>query len=156
MCIRDRSFPKFVDRIILFLFPFREITQDPSATPSEDQIKFLEDITKTDDKGDNLYNHFFIFGVSGSGKTICAVELLKQRVAQLKMKYPDEKIEVHVDAYDAKLLIEDFKGKYLKELKSWLDEDIGYNNRQYGIDICLLYTSPSPRDRTRSRMPSSA
>ena len=25
-----------------------------------------------------------------------------------------------------------------------------------GIFICLLYTSPSPRDRTRSRMPSSA
>ena len=24
------------------------------------------------------------------------------------------------------------------------------------IPICLLYTSPSPRDRTRSRMPSSA
>ena len=28
---------------------------------------------------------------------------------------------------------------------------------RYGIDsVCLLYTSPSPRDRTRSRMPSSA
>ena len=25
-----------------------------------------------------------------------------------------------------------------------------------GISGCLLYTSPSPRDRTRSRMPSSA
>ena len=25
-----------------------------------------------------------------------------------------------------------------------------------GFDCCLLYTSPSPRDRTRSRMPSSA
>ena len=25
-----------------------------------------------------------------------------------------------------------------------------------GYNICLLYTSPSPRDRTRSRMPSSA
>ena len=24
------------------------------------------------------------------------------------------------------------------------------------VDFCLLYTSPSPRDRTRSRMPSSA
>ena len=24
------------------------------------------------------------------------------------------------------------------------------------LDVCLLYTSPSPRDRTRSRMPSSA
>ena len=29
--------------------------------------------------------------------------------------------------------------------------------RQDSLDIfCLLYTSPSPRDRTRSRMPSSA
>ena len=25
-----------------------------------------------------------------------------------------------------------------------------------GCEVCLLYTSPSPRDRTRSRMPSSA
>ena len=25
-----------------------------------------------------------------------------------------------------------------------------------GVNTCLLYTSPSPRDRTRSRMPSSA
>ena len=25
-----------------------------------------------------------------------------------------------------------------------------------GLQFCLLYTSPSPRDRTRSRMPSSA
>ena len=27
---------------------------------------------------------------------------------------------------------------------------------QYMLGHCLLYTSPSPRDRTRSRMPSSA
>ena len=26
----------------------------------------------------------------------------------------------------------------------------------YGLQICLLYTSPSPRDRQKSRMPSSA
>ena len=30
-----------------------------------------------------------------------------------------------------------------------------YTDYAYG-DACLLYTSPSPRDRTRSRMPSSA
>ena len=28
--------------------------------------------------------------------------------------------------------------------------------REAGVWSCLLYTSPSPRDRTRSRMPSSA
>jgi hypothetical protein len=32
--------------------------------------------------------------------------------------------------------------------------DYDYNNGQFRV--CLLYTSPSPRDRTRSRMPSSA
>ena len=29
-------------------------------------------------------------------------------------------------------------------------------NQQLDIDTCLLYTSPSPRDRQKSRMPSSA
>ena len=27
---------------------------------------------------------------------------------------------------------------------------------QHGVNICLLYTSPSPRDQRGSRMPSSA
>ena len=31
-----------------------------------------------------------------------------------------------------------------------------YNLRKNGIDTCLLYTSPSPRDGLLSRMPSSA
>ena len=36
----------------------------------------------------------------------------------------------------------------------WSASDIGWIvGHSY---ICLLYTSPSPRDRTRSRMPSSA
>ena len=33
---------------------------------------------------------------------------------------------------------------------------IDWNLLMYIFYICLLYTSPSPRDRTRSRMPSSA
>ena len=32
----------------------------------------------------------------------------------------------------------------------------GYTIQTSGSNSCLLYTSPSPRDRTRSRMPSSA
>ena len=36
-------------------------------------------------------------------------------------------------------------------------KELGISGATYVIDItCLLYTSPSPRDRTRSRMPSSA
>ena len=36
------------------------------------------------------------------------------------------------------------------------EEDKGAINKDIMLMICLLYTSPSPRDRTRSRMPSSA
>ena len=47
---------------------------------------------------------------------------------------------------------------------NWLDLFSGtgaisceaYNHGASKIIACLLYTSPSPRDRTRSRMPSSA
>ena len=45
-------------------------------------------------------------------------------------------------------------------IRKWFDS---YNARDLETvssiehdDVCLLYTSPSPRDRTRSRMPSSA
>ena len=33
---------------------------------------------------------------------------------------------------------------------------VEFTTRQPTVSACLLYTSPSPRDRTRSRMPSSA
>ena len=32
----------------------------------------------------------------------------------------------------------------------------GTDSKIEGLEICLLYTSPSPRDRQKSRMPSSA
>ena len=35
-------------------------------------------------------------------------------------------------------------------------EDLGISAPEAQAKTCLLYTSPSPRDRTRSRMPSSA
>ena len=38
-------------------------------------------------------------------------------------------------------------------LEDWIIR-IRFNGKSF--KICLLYTSPSPRDRTRSRMPSSA
>ena len=41
----------------------------------------------------------------------------------------------------------------LQELIDYLDKE---QPDFIGINICLLYTSPSPRDRQKSRMPSSA
>ena len=35
-------------------------------------------------------------------------------------------------------------------------ENLDYEENVYPLISCLLYTSPSPRDRQKSRMPSSA
>ena len=42
-------------------------------------------------------------------------------------------------------------------LKQWMNKALASGtNEVVQANPCLLYTSPSPRDRTRSRMPSSA
>ena len=44
------------------------------------------------------------------------------------------------------------RGKHLPTYTPHID----HGDNVIVINACLLYTSPSPRDRTRSRMPSSA
>ena len=47
-------------------------------------------------------------------------------------------------------------GKRFPELLSMSASFVSEPTAQHVSPDCLLYTSPSPRDRTRSRMPSSA
>ena len=43
----------------------------------------------------------------------------------------------------------------VKFIRLWFTDILG-NLKGFAINICLLYTSPSPRDKRQSRMPSSA
>ena len=56
--------------------------------------------------------------------------------------------------------LEKFKGKYLLFVnvasKCGFTKQYADLQELYDLYICLLYTSPSPRDMRRSRMPSSA
>ena len=45
---------------------------------------------------------------------------------------------------------------HIRELRQEAQEKYGINYQSHLQEICLLYTSPSPRDRQKSRMPSSA
>ena len=52
---------------------------------------------------------------------------------------------------------EEHRGDFPTRLTGSLVADRSGNAVPYALfNLCLLYTSPSPRDRTRSRMPSSA
>ena len=63
---------------------------------------------------------------------------------------------------DGQKVLEDLTRRFLFDNSTALSSqnvayEAAYHNGEAGvIRICLLYTSPSPRDRTRSRMPSSA
>ena len=49
--------------------------------------------------------------------------------------------------------------KLVKGMVAWANKSMAERGDSYRYRVCLrclLYTSPSPRDRTRSRMPSSA
>ena len=54
--------------------------------------------------------------------------------------------------------IKELREKYISNPPEGMtSEDIRHMSEDDLLDMdCLLYTSPSPRDRTRSRMPSSA
>ena len=55
-------------------------------------------------------------------------------------------------------LTEFIHSEYLDKTLQFLPKNITYNYNQvdYLVNSCLLYTSPSPRDKRQSRMPSSA
>ena len=81
-------------------------------------------------------------------KPVCASQLLIKRNAQ-KSKTKQKRLQQN-----------DFPVPATKRRAVQKEEPSyeGFRKRQHKDDSqsCLLYTSPSPRDRTRSRMPSSA
>ena len=56
-----------------------------------------------------------------------------------------------VDENTGSIISQNNKGNFLV-----MDDDVQKNLDSVKNYICLLYTSPSPRDRQKSRMPSSA
>ena len=81
---------------------------------------------------------------------------------ELKKLYPSPPIPLdHTNAYTllvAVVLSAQSTDKKVNELTKSLFKvaDNPEKMMQLGINGCLLYTSPSPRDRSLSRMPSSA
>ena len=82
--------------------------------------------------------------IPGGNQIVAGLEIAYEGVQSAKAKM-DQAIE-KVDTVQKELVA---KGQ---EKVQRLSEKLGVDK----LNTCLLYTSPSPRDRTRSRMPSSA
>ena len=94
-------------------------------------------------------NNPVLVGEAGVGKT-AIVEGLAQEIAAGDV--PEILRDKKVVTLDLALMVAGtkYRGQFEERIKAVMDEIRKVKN------VCLLYTSPSPRDRTRSRMPSSA
>ena len=79
-------------------------------------------------------------------------------LALLKMNYKESYTHEITEIPDNPVINTDIIKTHslLPSATSRIPEAVVINLSDYHIKLCLLYTSPSPRDRTRSRMPSSA
>ena len=67
------------------------------------------------------------------------------------------KKDIQLTSYDELLGLEETPEKSMNQV---VEIDLAklypFKNHPFHVNDCLLYTSPSPRDRQKSRMPSSA
>ena len=110
---------------------------------------------KTDSKGNYCGIEGNWIQILGSG----GAELDDRRAGVSYIVWIDGKAKLLVDAGPGTALRFDESGAKLEDLDAILFTQLQAAHTSDLIDLiagCLLYTSPSPRDRTRSRMPSSA
>ena len=114
-----------------------------------------------------LFNHHYTFGLSMISRTIKLqtdldirwAEIFETLTSMFQSYLADvKKIRQH-QRLTARMV--NLEKEYFPPCMSHLLTVLRSNHRltyawRYRFSFCLLYTSPSPRDRTRSRMPSSA
>ena len=78
-----------------------------------------------------------------------SLELMRDRNWSMPFLNPPENMEEEINISCKRFNVEIFRGNRMSHMLS-------INSNKGKAIICLLYTSPSPRDKRQSRMPSSA
>ena len=118
---------------------------------------------KTDGDGNIIINDVDGSTITVNVNTDEVVDFINSLKSQANRKNPDRirilvlsttSTRINVFQEDSKDSIPQFDGQYGEEPAFWKP----FKNQNPIIELlsCLLYTSPSPRDATLSRMPSSA
>ena len=103
-----------------------------------------------------MIKKIFLIGNPNVGKSVVFSRLTGVQV--VSSNYPGTTVEFlrgDILLGENKIEVVDLPGAYSLEPNSKAEE-VASNILKENPKDCLLYTSPSPRDRTRSRMPSSA
>ena len=87
----------------------------------------------------------------------CFPAIIQRKVSEFIVEYFD----VAFEWLTFIVKVDENKSAPERNLGSWKTELVGFDIREvptiwYMYELCLLYTSPSPRDQRGTRMPSSA
>ena len=89
--------------------------------------------------------------------SIINIQLFVFLFLSVNLSFANNKIEPTSNTKHSATDVNDFNEKTKQEKREDSNKkSSGTNYHDIMSTTCLLYTSPSPRDRTRSRMPSSA
>ena len=118
----------------------------------QEVVTFLKEPEKFTAIGAKIPRGMLLIGPPGTGKTLLAKAISGEAGVPFFSISGSEFVEMFVGVGASRVRDLFKKAKESAPCLVFIDE-IDAVGRQRG---CLLYTSPSPRDRTRSRMPSSA
>ena len=102
---------------------------------------FLNILRKTTEDS-SISNFYLIWGLAGRGKSYVMQGLHRKYSEDGKQTFHFSFRDKRVDSTEIISNLDSLEALFIEDL------DL--------MEICLLYTSPSPRDRQKSRMPSSA
>ena len=135
-----------VENILLTLIQ----AADYDIQRAEKGIIYIDEIDKITRKSDNPS---ITRDVSGEGVQQALLKILEGTTAQVPpqggRKHPQQEY-LQIDTTNVLFIV----GGAFDGLDQIISKRLGENT--IGFNTCLLYTSPSPRDRSSSRMPSSA
>ena len=144
MCIRDRDFREWVDiykKIIGW-----ELKLDASSTTEMSEILTMQK-TEANAAFSKFIERHYLDWVNEVGEPpIMSNSLMRRKV------FP----EIKAGQPTVMLLMDNLRFDQWKILEPIISELYRVEEEDFFYSICLLYTSPSPRDATLSRMPSSA
>ena len=128
--------------LILLFWPTLLFAQDPCYT--------VENVTATKDVAQSIQESFGALGVKNVQKRITF------GIKQMMEDVISNKYELCIDGKPVIIVVKSIEAPTTGiELGPW-SKASKKTTVKLLVYVCLLYTSPSPRDRQKSRMPSSA
>ena len=150
MCIRDRSSGKeavdgLLDDVINLGIEIVEISRISRSLDDDDMCRLIEKATS---KGIKVINEI---GVAFAHSKVSENEIFIERIKKQTQRFIEAgawKILLESEGLTENIDEKNYRWQVIDKLISPLELD--------QFMVCLLYTSPSPRDKRQSRMPSSA